>query len=51
MFAFGPHIQPGVVLDEARLVDEAPTFAKVLGIDMKDIDGRCLSELLREGDA
>lgn len=51
MFAFGPHIQPGVVLEEARLVDEAPTFAKVLGIEMKDIDGRCLSELLREGDA
>ena len=33
LFAFGPHIRAGAVLENARLVDEAPTFAKVLGID------------------
>ncbi len=46
LFAFGPHIRSGVVLENARLVDEAPTFAKALGIDMENTDGRCLSELL-----
>ena len=48
LFAFGPHIRAGAVLEDARLVDEAPTFAKVLGIEMTGIDGRCLTELLRE---
>lgn len=48
LFAFGPHIRPGVVLENARLVDEAPTFAGALGIQMKDIDGRCLDELLKK---
>ena len=46
LIAFGPHIKQGVVLKNANLVDEAPTFAKVLGIEMKDTDGRSLDELL-----
>lgn len=46
-FAFGPHIRSGVKLAHARLVDEAPTFAAALGIDMGDVDGRCLEELIR----
>lgn len=48
MFAFGPHICPGVVLESARLVDEAPTFARALGLHMTGVDGRCLDELFRE---
>ena len=48
LFAFGPHIQPGVVLPTAQLVDEAPTFAHCLGFDMPDADGRCLRELFGE---
>lgn len=48
LFAFGPHIRSGAVLEKACLVDEAPTFAKVLGIDMTGTDGRCLSELLTD---
>lgn len=50
LFAFGPHIRSGAVLENARLVDEAPTFAKALGIDMTGTDGRCLVELLKERD-
>ena len=30
----------------ARLVDEAPTLAKVLGADMPEADGVCLDSLL-----
>lgn len=47
LFAFGPHIREGIVLENALLVDEAPTFAGALGIDMTGTDGRCLKELLR----
>lgn len=47
LIAFGPHIQPGVVLENARLVDEAPTFAHALGLTMENVDGRALTELFR----
>lgn len=47
LIAFGPHIQPGVVLPCADLVDEAPTIAHVLGLTMGGVDGRVLHEILR----
>lgn len=48
LFAFGPHIRKGAVLDHARLVDEPPTIASVLGFEMPDTDGRVLNELLTQ---
>lgn len=45
--AFGPDIKPGVDLDKCRIVDEAPTFARLLGIDLPDVDGQPLEALLR----
>lgn len=48
LMAFGPHIRAGVSLDQAALVDEAPTFARVLGLHMGDTDGTCLDALLRD---
>ena len=48
LFAFGPHMKPGAVLKDARLIDEAPTFAHALGLEMTGIDGRCLTELFRD---
>ena len=48
LIAFGPHIQPGVHLQNANLVDEAPTFAHALGFEMTGVDGRCLTELFRK---
>lgn len=48
LIAWGPHIRPGAVLPEAKLVDEAPTFAKALGIEMPGTDGRVLEELFSE---
>ena len=47
LLAFGPDIQPGAVIDRAALVDEAPTFARALGVPMPDTDGRALTALFR----
>jgi len=47
-FGCGPAFREGAVLERASLVDEAPTMARILGFDMEDVDGRCLSELLSD---
>jgi len=46
-FAFGPDFRPGACIERARLVDEAPTIAKVLGVELGEVDGCVLEELLR----
>lgn len=46
LIAFGPHIKSGTVLESANLVDEAPTFARVLGVTMENTDGQSLDKLL-----
>lgn len=48
LVAFGPHMKQGVVLSDANLVDEAPTFAHALGLTMENVDGRCLTELFKD---
>ncbi len=45
LIAFGPHMKPGAVIENAVLVDEAPTFAHALGLKMENVDGRVLTEL------
>ena len=47
-FAFGPDIEPGVVIEKACLVDEAPTIARALGIEMKDCDGHVIEEIFKK---
>ena len=46
-FACGPAFKKGAVIEQACLVDEAPTMAKILGFEMEDIDGKCLEDILR----
>lgn len=46
-FACGPAFKKGAVIEQACLVDEAPTMAKILGFEMEDIDGKCLNDILR----
>lgn len=46
-FGFGPAIKSGVYLDKANLVDEAPTYAQILGLSLPEADGRVLTELLK----
>ena len=47
-FAAGNMIKPGIWLKEMSLVDEGPTFAAILGLDMRDTDGRVIREILEE---
>lgn len=42
----GPAFKKGARLETALLVDEAPTCAAALGLDMSGVDGRVLTELL-----
>ena len=46
-FGFGPDIRSGVVLERRPIVDEAPTYAKILGVEMPDVDGTPILELLK----
>ena len=44
--AFGRGITPGSAIDTVDNVDLAPTAARLLGIDLKDVQGRVLTEIL-----
>jgi len=44
--AAGAGIKPGARLDEIRVVDLAPTMAKLLGVTLPNVDGRVLTEVL-----
>ncbi len=43
-FGFGPDIRAGVRLDRRLLIDEAPTYARCLGIDLPDAEGHAIDE-------
>lgn len=45
--AVGAGVKAGAVVERVRLIDIAPTVARVLGLEMKDVEGRVLSELLK----
>ncbi|KEH97142.1 phosphodiesterase [Clostridium botulinum C/D str. BKT12695] len=42
----GNGINKGVVVEKMNLVDEAPTLAKVMGLDLKNCDGQVIEEFL-----
>lgn len=42
----GNGVKNGVVIENALLVDEAPTIAKMLGIELQNIDGNALTEMI-----
>ena len=44
---FGPDIKQGVVLERRNTVDEAPTYAKILGAEMPWADGSAIDEILK----
>ncbi len=44
--AFGPRFRPGVAVEKGSLVDQAPTFARVLGLDLGNTDGKAIREIL-----
>lgn len=45
--ASGAGIKPGTRLERVRNLDVGPTAAKLLGLEMKDVQGRILTEILR----
>ncbi len=47
LIAFGPHMAAGARIENAALVDEAPTFAHALGLHMENTDGKVLEALFR----
>jgi len=46
-FAFGPDIKSGVILERRSTVDEAPTYAKILGAEMPWADGSPINEIIK----
>ena len=44
----GPAFHSGAVLEQACIVDGAPTYARILNVEMPWADGRVLTELLAE---
>ena len=46
--ACGRSVKGGAVLETGCLVDAAPTFAEILGIDFNGTEGNVLKELLKE---
>lgn len=45
--AKGPDFRENVILETGRLVDEAPTCAKLLGVEIPGAQGRAITEFLR----
>ena len=43
--AKGPHIRAGAVVEGGSIVNEAPTYAKLLGVDLPDAQGTPLDVL------
>jgi predicted AlkP superfamily phosphohydrolase/phosphomutase len=46
--AFGPSIQSGCLDRTVSIMDFAPTIAGLLGVDLPDVDGKAILELLPE---
>jgi hypothetical protein len=46
LMAAGKGIQ-SVTLPSIRLIDEGPTFARLLGVSLGDTDGRVIEEILK----
>jgi len=44
--ACGPDVKENVVVDRSSMLNEAPTMAAMLGLQMKDIDGTVIEELI-----
>ena len=45
---FGPDIFPGVTIGRVPTVDEAPTYAKILGVEMPWADGKAIEGFLKK---
>jgi len=46
-FAAGPDIKQGVSIETGCLIDQAPTYAAVLGVEMPWAEGKAIQEILK----
>lgn len=46
--AMGPSFQNKVVLEYSSILNFAPTFAKILGVEMSDAEGTAINEIIRK---
>ena len=46
LIAAGKGIQKNKVIPSMNLVDEGPTFARLLGLDLGDTDGKVIEKLI-----
>ncbi len=44
--AKGPDFKENVIVSKGRLIDQAPTYAKLLGVELSGADGKPMDELL-----
>ncbi len=44
--ACGPNVKPGVVIERSSMINEAPTMAAMLGLEMKNTDGVIIKEII-----
>lgn len=44
----GPSFAPGVVLEEGHILNHAPTFARILDVELLQAEGKCEDRLLRK---
>ena len=44
--AAGPNVAKGVAIERSQMINEAPTMAAMLGLQMKNTDGKVIKELL-----
>ena len=49
--AFGPGIKPGRLSRTVSIMDFAPTFARMLGVELPDTDGKPIGEILASSSA
>lgn len=43
----GPDFKEGIVVEQAKLIDEAPTYARLLGCSLKNADGKPIENILK----
>ena len=46
--AVGPNVTENIVIERSSMLNEAPTMAAMLGLQMENIDGHVLEELIRQ---
>lgn len=49
ILAKGPDIREGALVDGSHIVNEAPTYAKILGVELPEADGEAIEGILNLG--